>query len=449
MRRAGLLLVKDLRVLGRARPLLVLLVVYPVLIALLVGLVVRFAADRPPVALVDLDGLPSILEVSGEEFDLQGALDSVDDDVQLIPMSEGEAERRLEAGEVLAVIVVPDGFSRRIRGMSQAPTLVLKLAPGGFSSEIQRRVEALVFDLNRELSETFIQTNLELLDLLIEGGTGVFGGNEFTVIGFEETILRLEEVERQSDDPEIRQTAAELQDFIEQATFAVTVTEGPLRATANPIELETDSGLGRTLLLSAQVQSYAIALTLVFLCVLLSAAAIASERDEGVIGRLARGLVHLRELIAEKTALSAVVAVVLGLALVSVFGIAVEIADSGGGQAWDRIPLLAIALVLAGFGFGALGVLIGVLAREGRTAALVAFLVVLPIVLVGLIPKGSSGIAAWVSTFFPFTHAVSLFQATLFELSPWGGFAREAAWLVGLTLVFWAISRIGVRRLLP
>lgn len=448
MRNAGLLLVKDLRVLSRARLLLVLLVVYPLLIALLVGLVVRFAADRPPVALVDLDGLPEVLEVGGEEFDVHSALDSVDDDVDLIPMSEEDAERRLDTGDVLAVIVIPDGFARRIRGMSQSPTLVLKLAPGGLSSEIQRRVEALVFDLNRELSEAFIQTNLDLLDLLIEGGTGSFAGNEFTIVGFEETLRLFDEIEQQTDDPEILGRIAELRDFIEQATFAVTVTEGPLRATANPIELETDSGEGRTLLLSAQVQSYAIALTLVFLCVLLSAGAIASERDEGVIGRLARGLIRLRELIVEKTALAAVVAIILGLVLVVVFGVAVEIADSGGGQAWGRIPLLALALVLAGFGFGALGVVIGVLAREGRTAALVAFLIVLPVVLVGLIPTGSSDVASWVSTFFPFTHAVSLFQATLFEFSPWGEFGRETAWLVGLTSAYWAISRIGVRRLL-
>lgn len=448
MRNAGLLLLKDLRVLGRARPLLVLLIVYPLLIALLVGLVVRFAADRPPVALVDLDDLPEVLEVGGEEFDLQGTLESVDDDVELIPMSEDEAEQRLESGDVLAVIVVPDGFARRIRGMSQAPTLVLRLAPGGLSSEIQRRVEALVFDLNRELSETFIQSNLELLDLLIEGGAGAFAGNDFTIIGFEETLRIFDEIEQQTDDPEILGRIAELRDFIEQATFAVTVSEGPLRATANPIELETAADEGRTLLLSAQVQAYAIALTLVFLCVLLSAAAIASERDEGVIGRLARGLVRLRELIVEKTALAAVVAIALGLVLVIVFGVAVEIADSGGGQAWERVPLLALALLVAGFGFGALGVLIGVLAREGRTAALVGFLVVLPVVLLGLIPTGSSGAASWISTFFPFVHAVDLFRATLFELSPWAEFGRETAWLAGLTFGYWAISRSGVRRLL-
>ncbi len=65
-RRIGLLLGKDLRVLGRSPALLVALVLYPVLIALLVGLVARFAADRPRVAFVDQDEIPNELVVGGQ-----------------------------------------------------------------------------------------------------------------------------------------------------------------------------------------------------------------------------------------------------------------------------------------------------------------------------------------------------------------------------------------------
>jgi len=58
VRRIGLLLVKDLRVLGRSPLLLAALIVYPLVLAVLVGLVVRYANDRPRVAFVDLDDLP-------------------------------------------------------------------------------------------------------------------------------------------------------------------------------------------------------------------------------------------------------------------------------------------------------------------------------------------------------------------------------------------------------
>ena len=64
---------------------------------------------------------------------------------------------------------------------------------------------------------------------------------------------------------------------------------------------------GRSWVLSAQVQSYGIALTVTFLALLLAAGAAAAERDEGTVGRLRRGLVSLGQLVWSKVALAAVV----------------------------------------------------------------------------------------------------------------------------------------------
>jgi hypothetical protein len=112
------------------------------------------------------------------------------------------------------------------------------------------------------------------------------------------------------------------------------------------------------------------------------------------------------------------------------------------------LPLLALGLAVAGAAFGAFGALIGVVAREARTAVLVAFLAALPIVLIGLVPEGSVSALGWLSDAFPFRHAIRFFEAALFDLDPWGTLARELLWLVGLTLVFATAARIGVRRLL-
>jgi ABC-2 type transport system permease protein len=217
---------------------------------------------------------------------------------------------------------------------------------------------------------------------------------------------------------------------------------------ANPIELETESGGGRTWLLSAQVQAYAFALSLAFVCVLLAAAAVASERDENVLGRLARGLVRLGQLVVAKIALATALALALGIALAVVFGIVIEAADLTGGQPWRRLPLLLLGLFLAGAAFGAFGVLVGVIAREARTASLVGFLVALPLVLLGLLPEGTSTVAAGISAAFPLAHAVDFFEAALYEPEPWGRLGREAGWLAGLGAAFGAAARIGVRRLL-
>ncbi|MGH2996532.1 MAG: hypothetical protein ACRDM9_09465, partial [Gaiellaceae bacterium] len=125
MRSIALLLRKDLRVLGRSPALVAALVLYPLLFAVLVGLLVRFASDRPRVAFVDLDDLPEQLELAGQEFDVDRVIEQVNDKAELVPMPEEEAERQLETGEVVAAIVVPRGFAAKLRGMVESPELVL------------------------------------------------------------------------------------------------------------------------------------------------------------------------------------------------------------------------------------------------------------------------------------------------------------------------------------
>ncbi len=56
--------------------------------------------------------------------------------------------------------------------------------------------------------------------------------------------------------------------------------------------------------------------------------------------------------------------------------------------------------------------------------------------------------AGWASDALPFAHAVRFFSSALFDLSPWGELAREAAWLAGLAGVFGGLACLGARRLL-
>jgi ABC-2 type transport system permease protein len=136
------------------------------------------------------------------------------------------------------------------------------------------------------------------------------------------------------------------------------------------------------------------------------------------------------------------------LAIAVAFGAIVQIGGVEGGEPWDRLPLLLAGVVLAGASLGALGALLGGLAREARTASLVALLVVLPIVFLGLVPQEIVPPAGWVSEAFPFAHAVRLFGSALFDASPWAEIGREALWLLGLGLGFGLLARAAARRLL-
>ena len=166
-----------------------------------------------------------------------------------------------------------------------------------------------------------------------------------------------------------------------------------------------------------------------------------------MIGRLVRGLVGLGRLIVAKVALATLVALALGLAILVGFGVAVEAGGVAGGEPWQRLPLVLAGVVLAGIAVGAGGALVGALARESRTASLVGILAVLPVIFLGLVPREIVPTAYWISDAFPFAHAARLFASSLYDPSPWGVVAREAAWLVGLGAVFFALARLSARRL--
>jgi hypothetical protein len=442
-----LLLRKDLRILGRMPALLVALLAYPLVIALVVGLVVRYAGERPRVALVDERGaLSGLLVVGDRRFDVQQRLEQATE-VDLVRMSRAQAERDLETGRVTAVLVVPPDFISKLRGLRESPTLVLRTTRGGLGTRVVEKMRSLVYSTNLELQQAYIDANLAAVHLLLRGGNGTIGRTRFTLLGVRRARAQLQALE-QSADPAAAARARQLDEFMGQLQGAVGQVGSFLRATANPIELRREERGGRTWLLSAQVQGYALALAVAFVTVLLGAGALVAEREENVLGRLVRGLCGLGRLIAEKVAYVALVGTAMGLVLAISFGVIVEVGDVSGGEPWSRLPLLLVALAVAAIAFGSFGVMIGALAREAATASVVAFLVALPLMLLALVPAGSIGAAAWIASLFPFGHAQAMLSAALYEERPTGTVVRESAWLVGLCLAYGSAARIAAKRML-
>jgi len=435
-----LLLRKDLLVLRRSPLLLGVLVAYPLVIALLIGLTAAYANAKPRVALVDLDGIPPRVTVAGQSFDVDALIDQVAKNVELVRMDEGEAAQQLAAGRVAAAITVPEGFVADLKGLVASPHLTLATGTGGIAPRVRQQMQALVYNLNLHLQKAFIQADIRYVDLLLHGGKGVVLGHSFSIIGLDGAARLLARVPPSP-------TRAQLEDFVHDARLALALTDNAIRATAAPIVLDEERGRGRTSALSAQVQSYGLAITITILGLLLAAGALAAERDENVIGRLVRGLVGLGRLIAAKVALATAVALALGLAILVGFGIAVEAGGVAGGEPWQRLPLVLLGVALAGIAIGAAGALVGALARESRTASLVGILVVLPIVFLGLVPREIVPAAYWISDAFPFAHAARFFSSALYDRRPWEVIGREAAWLVGLAVVFFALARASARRL--
>jgi ABC-2 type transport system permease protein len=109
-----------------------------------------------------------------------------------------------------------------------------------------------------------------------------------------------------------------------------------------------------------------------------------------------------------------------------------------------------IALAAGGVAFGALGVAIGVLAREVRAASLLAFLLTLPLAFLALVPAGAVAAGLYeairaISFIFPFKPALEALDAAVNGASPAIGW--PVLHLMVLALAFTALARLGLRRL--
>src|SRR5207248_2951690 len=116
--------------------------------------------------------------------------------------------------------------------------------------------------------------------------TVTIGGQRFDVnhtidqVSKNVTLVRLAPAEAQANLRRMKQTPRirQLEDFIHDARIALANTGDALKATAHPITIQRVHDRGRTQLLGANVQAYAMALTITFLALMLAAGSLAAER---------------------------------------------------------------------------------------------------------------------------------------------------------------------------
>ena len=98
------LLAKDLRILTRSPLLLCLLVVYPLVVALLIGLTLSRGPDKPRVAFLNEVPQGETLDVGTGPLRLGISADQVRDRIDPVKVSSREeAERLVKDGDVLVI----------------------------------------------------------------------------------------------------------------------------------------------------------------------------------------------------------------------------------------------------------------------------------------------------------------------------------------------------------
>jgi ABC-type multidrug transport system permease subunit len=440
------LLLKDLRILRRSPLLVALLILYPIVIAVLIGFALSRGPEKPQVALYN--GLPesaSQIELGGERIDLTEQSRPLYDAIDPVRVqSRAEAIRKVREGEVLAALVIPDDLSEQLQsGLEPGTVEVFYNADDPAKQQyVENTIKSQLQTANAALTKRIAQESLQLLDLIQSGGDYSFLGQDFEVLGLEQSELILREARQEL--PPGSGVGAEVErviDFSRLARENLSFSDDILSVVGEPIRVRTHVVSGGSTSLTSFAVALAVAVSLMFVTVLLAAGTLALEREENAFARLVRGLVSRTGLLLEKAGLAAACSLAVSLLMLAGLGLFVELD-------WGRFPLWLAALAVSALAFAGLGLAIGAVAREVRAASLMAFMLALPLAFLALVPSGAVAPALFdvirvVSAAFPFKPALDALDAALNDS---GDLVVPLLHLAALFLAFGAISRLALRR---
>jgi ABC-2 type transport system permease protein len=455
------LLVKDVQILRRSPLLLALLVIYPVVIAVLIGFALSRGPDKPRVAFVNLvPAEQNELELAGESIDLSDYADTLFESIDPVRIDcadrdpaacQEEALDKVRDGDVLAALVIPPDVTERLQALQSLQAVEPPTVKVFFNAEdpvkaryVEDTIKSRAQDANAALTQKLTEVALSYLDLIVEGGDIALPllGGEIEILGLErsDAIVRAARAQLPPGSEARRQLDRVLR-FGQLARENLDLSDEILGTIGTPIKIDTQVVEGGTTPLSSFAVAVAVAISLMFVTVLLAAGTLALEREENAFARLVRGLVSRNGLLAEKALLAASCSVVVGVLMLVGLALFVDLD-------WGRFPLWVAGVAAGSLGFAALGLAIGALAREVRAASLLAFMLSLPLAFLALVPSGAVSAALYdviraVSAVFPFKPTLDVMDAALNDA---GGMVGPVAHLAALTLAFGALARLGLRR---
>ncbi len=452
------LLLKDLRILRRSPGLVALLVLYPVALSVLIGFALSAGPDKPKVAFVSL--VPSergALELGGEKIDLSryedrlfSAIDPVPVDCEGLSASECEraAVDKVRSGAALAALVLPMDLTDRLQGLQALATQGPPVVKVFYNADdpvkaafVEDTIKSELRDANLALTTRFTEIGLSYLDLIVKGGEV-----DLPILP-DLKILGLERAEKIVERAKAGATPAQREELDRVVRFSRLARENLdlsaplLRSVREPIRVRQLALDGGATSLSSFAVALSVAVSLMFVTLLLAAGALALEREENAFPRLVRGLVSRTSLALEKAGLAAICSLAICLLMLAGLGLFVDLE-------WSRFPLWVVAASFGALAFGAMGVALGAVTREVRAASLLCVMLSLPLTFLALVPTGSVSPALYdatqaVSALFPFKPSLDALDAALNDS---GGIGGPLLHLTALFLAFGALGRFALRR---
>jgi ABC-2 type transport system permease protein len=445
------LLVKDLQILRRSPLLVALLVIYPVVVAVLIGAALSGGPQKPRVAFANL--VPpgrAKLSLGGRVVDAAGYASQLFKSVDPIRVkSRAAAIAKVRSGDALGALVIPANAARRLQdtlALGAGPRPTIEVVYNAEDPVKRRYVESVIrsrlAEANAALSDQVLTEAGRDLDLVVKGGKVSFpfvGSVQVLGLRRAQALLDASLAQLPAGAPQ-RPALQRVRAFAKLAADNLDLSGPILAAIGSPVQVKQTVLSGARTPLDAFAAAVAVAVSLMFVTLLLASGLLALEREEDVFGRLVRGLVSRETLLAEKVVLAALCSVVVSAVMLC--GLAGFV-----GLDWGRAPLWLAGLGAGALGFAALGVALGALARDVRAASLLALLLALPLAFLALVPSGSVSPRLYdlvnvVSGAFPFKPTLRALEAAISG----GALLLPVLHLLALTAVYTVLSRLALRR---
>jgi ABC-2 type transport system permease protein len=441
------LLLKDVQILRRSPLLVTLLVVYPILIALLIGFALSRGPQKPRVAFLNqVPASASTINLGGQSIDVTKYTNQLFQAIKPIRVhSRAEALDKVKSGDALAALIIPSDVTRKLAsGLEPARVEVIYNNEDPLKARlVDQAISSRLAQANSALADTFKDIAAQDIKLLLDGGTFDLLGRTLNILGLKKTKTILDATIATLPKGSANRIALQqVTQFAQLAIQNLNVSDQVLTTVSNPVQVRRVALKGKRVPLDAFAVAVSVTVSLMFVTILLAAGMLALEREENAFLRLVRGLVSRLGLLLEKVLLAAVCG--FPVALLMMAGVSLFVTLD-----WSNFPLWLVALAVGAVAFGAMGVAIGGLTREVRAASLMAFGLSLPIAFLALVPSGSVSRGVYdvirvISAAFPFKPTLDAMDHAL--AGSGGDMVLPLLHLAILAAAFTLIGRLALRR---
>ncbi len=241
------LLLKDLQILRRSPLQAVLLVAYPVLIAVLVGFAISRSPEKPRVAFLNDVPADSRVSVGATELPNIGVNDRICGRVECVRVkSRDEAIEEVRSGDVLAALILPANLVSRINSLStpfpKTPEIEVVVSEEDpvKARLVNDRIDALIAQANLVIARRIAGEGGKFLDLVLDGGDIRVIGQTIEILGLRNSARIVESLRPSLPPGDLRDSVDRVIRFTRLARNNLSTGAPLLTRLAQPIAVDKE-----------------------------------------------------------------------------------------------------------------------------------------------------------------------------------------------------------------